>query len=233
MKYCFMTILFCFLGMFGYGQKGEINFFIIPTDGYEIILDNTEKFATNRIVVDAGEHNLKIFASGYYIFDTTLVVSPHQEVMIAKELSLTIDFTTFLEQDRIYENKLMTYKIPGAFVTAGVLFYATTKLWATQLNYTEIEELKSSYQTATSSQEIEGIKARIVIEQENFNTNNKIFKQSLLVAGITGTITALLWRKANKIVVPTFQDKVQLKFDSYLSQDQQKIINQIGFTYAF
>lgn len=221
------------LGYSSMAQTGKLSLFILPNTAYEVLVDEQDIYKNNTIFLPVGEHNIKIFAPGCHLFDTTITIEANKEVEIVKELAYTQDFLQFISLDQQYENKLTLYKIPGAFLTAGGLLYSTIQFVELQRDYNEIQALNEGYHLASSTDEVQGIKAKLIIEKQAFADNKKALTIGLGATIFTAGITAVFWRKANRLEVPTYLDKVKVQFNSYLSEVDNKVINRIGLTYAF
>jgi hypothetical protein len=228
-----IIIFTCLLSYSGIAQTGKVSLFVLPSTEYQVLVDEKDLYKNNTIFLSEGVHNIKIYAPGCYLFDTTITIAANKEVEIIKELSYTSDFLKFIEEDQQYENRLTLYKIPSAFITAGGILYSTIQFVEMQHNYDEIQALNNSYHTASSTDEIQGIKSKLILEKEEFASNKKAFNISIGATLLSAGVTALLWRKANRMEVPQHLDKVKLQFNSYVSDVDNKIVNRIGLTYAF
>jgi len=228
-----IIIIACILSYSGIAQTGKLSLFILPNTEYEVLVDEKDVYKNNTIFLAEGEHNIKIYAPGCNLFDTTITIAPNQEIELIKDLQYSADFIKFIEEDQQYENRLTLYKIPSAFITAGGILYSTIQFVEMQRNYNEIQALNNSYHTASSTDEIQGIKSKLILEKEEFASNKKAFNISIGATLLSAGITAILWRKANRLEAPQYLDKVKLQFNSYVSDVDNKIVNRIGLTYAF
>lgn len=217
----------------GFAQTGKLSLFILPNTEYEVLVDEKDVYKNNTIFLPAGEHNIKVYAPGCHLFDTTVTIAVNKEVELVKQLDYTSDFLKFIALDQQYENKLTLYKIPGAFVTAGGLLYSAIQFVELQNNYNEIQALNDGYHLATSTDEVQGLKSKLILEKEDFANNKKALGIGLGATLVSAGITAILWRKANRLEVPQYMDKVKVQFNSYLSEVDNKVVNRIGLTYAF
>lgn len=228
-----IIIFTCLLSYSGIAQTGKVSLFVLPSTEYQVLVDEKDLYKNNTIFLSEGAHNIKIYSPGCYLFDTTITITANKEVEIIKELSYTSDFLKFVAEDQQYENKLTMYKIPTAFLTAGGALFTVIKLIKVQKNYNEIQALNSNYYNASSTDAVQGIKSKLLVEKEEFRSNKKAFNIGLGATLVSAGVTALLWRKANRMEVPQHLDKVKLQFNSYFSEIDNKIVNRIGLTYAF
>lgn len=230
-----ITGVLFFLGLTVFAQKGELTLFVIPASNYKVLVDEKDLYQDNSIVLKEGEHNIKIWAPGYEIFDTTLTIFPNQESSIITELVKYDAYQVYLKETERYETNLKLMKVPTAFITAGGFIFSTVAFAQMVKSHNELNNLEEEYFVAKSPDEVTAIKLNIKAERADYQQRREKFLIGSAGTLFFGGLTAFLWHRAEKMKVPIFKDKFKIEFNSYLSQayEAPRSIHQFTLRYEF
>ena len=199
--YVVFVLLFA-LSQQSFAQQGKVRFFVNPGHNYRIQVDGQLQEATNVLTLDAGKHQVAVWAPDYNVKDTTIQVVADTTVTLVMCLRHTNAWYKHQEEYREWKQARGMKRWPPVALIAAAATTALITRDAMNTSHVEYIDLSFDARFATASRRA-ALQEDAALANDRFQRNRSAFIASSIATA--GCIGWAIWgiRQSKKIAPPS------------------------------
>ncbi|MCB0761261.1 MAG: hypothetical protein KDC12_07015 [Flavobacteriales bacterium] len=216
------------------GQSGgTVKFIVNPGHDYAVKFDNDSIARVRSCHLPNGAHHIQIWAPGYDIFDTLLVVNEGEEHVVKAMLRHPQEWNTWRKESKSFTVQQGWQKV--GLIGANVLFVGNAVYQWNRYKtlHNNIERITELYDATYDPSEIQELKIDLSQNQDKMKRQQWVTYSSLGASVVTTVAMSWLLWKAGQKEAPVYEDKAKVRFYAGAGQTGYNSSNmELGLTWS-